>query len=215
MGTFSALVTDLAGELRDPSNKTWTTTDLGRAVNEAVIEVGRIAPSRFTQDLIPVANQLSYDLDFPETELMKVEQWDTTQSPESLVQLVQPASQEYVRDSTVGWFVWGGTLYIPPALAALLDPARHVLRIWGYQPYAIVSGSTELPMSDQLEYAVRARAKVQCLEMLVAQRNLFTQWQAQPGNTDISAAVMMQQLTMARADWERYQAKLIVLRENH
>lgn len=207
--------TALAAELRDPSGLTFDATALAAFINAGVIQVGRIAPDHFQQDITPDADTLVYTLGDPEIEVRRVELWDSSQTPAAYVALIPPASKEYSRASSVGWEVWGGKLYIPNSLEAAIDITKHTLRLWGYGPYPIVSGSTEMPMSTELEYAVRTYARVAALESMVQQRNLFTQWQAQPQNTDITPAGLLQQLSMARSEWHRLAGQIAVIRESN
>lgn len=215
MGTFSAMVTALAAELRDPSNLTFDATALGAFIDEGVAEVGRLAPAMFQQDITPTADTLVYTLQNgdPEIEVKKVELWDASTTPDTFVLLVPPISGEYTPQSNVGWACWNGSLYIPNGLEALIDITVHLIRVWGYGPYAHVSGTTELPMSTELEYAVRTYAKMQAIESMVQQRNLFTQWQSTAQNQDITPAQLLQQLTMARANWERIASKIRLLKD--
>lgn len=211
------MVTALASDLRDPSNLVFTTTQLGDFINEGVIEVGRLAPARFQQDIPFVANTLGYTLQGgdPEIEVKRVEVWDSSYTPDRYV-LQAPAasaSQAGVGGGSVGWEVWDGKLYIQNSLASWLDASRHILRVWGYGPYALVSGATEMPMSTELEWAVRKYARVIALESMLQQRNLFTQWQTTAQNNDTSPASLMQQLSAARADWLRLAAKIVRIRE--
>lgn len=209
------MATALSAELRDPSNLTFDSTLIAAFINAGVIEIGRLAPARFQQDVTVVADTLTYAIQTgdPEVEVQKIEVWDVSTTPDSYVMLLPPLSKEYTRGSGAGWYIWNGTLYIPNGVEAWLVPGTHLLRVWGYTNYAIVSSSTEMPMSTELEYAVKAYAKVQALESMIQQRNLFTQWSAQPGNTDVTPASLLNQLSMAHADWERTRRKITLLRE--
>lgn len=217
MGTFSALQTDLAAELRDPSNLTFDTTTIARFINEGVIEVGRLAPARLQVDITPTANTLVYTVSTgePEIEVKKVELWDGSTTPHTFVMRVPPISGEYVDQSSVGWELWNGQLEIPNGLEQIIDPTKHLIRVWGYGPYAIVSGSTELPMSTELEYAVRTYAKLKALESMLQQRNLFTQWQSTSQNTEVTSASLIQQISQARVAWLQQATKITILREAH
>lgn len=62
MTTLSALTTLVSAYLRDTSNLTFTTTVVGELINAALVEIGRVAPIRFQEDLTPVADQLDYEL---------------------------------------------------------------------------------------------------------------------------------------------------------
>lgn len=215
MATFNALVTALGVDLRDPAAKTFSAAVLGEFINEAVMEVSRIAPEQFIQSITVTADTPSYTVKagHAATRAKRVEVWDKA-TPSAYVAFLRPAASEIHRSSSVGWELWNGTLYLTSSTLAWLDPALHVLRVWGYAPYAIVSGTTEMPMSDDLEYAVRVYARVLGIESLINARNLFTQWQALSNNTDATPASLQAHLSLARTNWERLRRQIVLLREN-
>lgn len=217
MTTFTNLVTAVSRDLRDTGNTTFTTPVVGDLINEGLVEIGRIAPARFQQDLTVVANTLVYPLHgdaAAEISLARVEVWDITTNPDSFVGHVRPIAGEYSKASPAGWYVWDGKLYIPNGLEAYLVVGRHVIRVWGYGPYPLVSGSTEMGVSVELEYAIRAYARLAGLERLQLERDLFAQWASQTQNTDVSPAGLLGMLNSARDDWRRRARNLLVLREN-
>jgi hypothetical protein len=62
MSTYAELKTKVAEALSDPSNGTFTPSAIAAIIQEGFAEVGRIAPERFHEDVILVANQMSYQL---------------------------------------------------------------------------------------------------------------------------------------------------------
>lgn len=215
MSTFTDLVTALAVDLRDPSNKTFTTTMLGNFITEALVEVGRLAPARFQQDITPLANTLIYSLHStgdPEIELSRVEVWDITFTPDRFVTVLVPSSGEHVDESSTGWRVWNGSLYLSNGQEDWIDPAIHLIRVWGWAPYPVVSGSTAMPVSTELEWAVRLRARLLGLYSLLASRNVYSQWQGQSNNTDITPANIMSQIAQSEDEWRRRSRAITILR---
>lgn len=224
MTTFGTLKTRVSEEeLRDPNQKTFSGTTVGEMILAGLVEVGRIAPQRYQEDIAPVDGQLAYVLrsdEFlgiaqPEIELVRVEVWDTTTTPARFVTRCQPAAGEYENSSPVGWRVWGGKLEITNNLESWLDPALHLVRVWGYSPYVLPDSDDDIiPVSQELERAVRDYCRVQALRRLNQERDLFTQWQTRSGNSDISPAGLMNQLAQAEDQWRRQEKHLFVLRQN-
>lgn len=214
MTTFANLVTAIATDLRDPSNKTFSATAIGNFINEGVAEIGRIAPARLQQDITPIADTLSYVIGAgdPEIELKRVEVWDASQTPDKWLALLTPASDSRSVASATGWFFWNGSLYLTNAQEAAIVVGRDIIRVWGWGPYATVSGSTAMPMSNELEWAVRIYARMVALRSLAMSRNLYTQWQALPGNTSVTNAELVAQISQAEQEWHRRSRQIAILR---
>jgi hypothetical protein len=221
--TFGVLKTSVASALRDPDSRTFTDSDLGELVNAALSEVSRIAPDYFQENIVLTEDTLEYVLrsdEFggvpnPDIEVMKVEVWDYTEVPARRKFYVEPAANGYVNDTQTGWLNWGGTLYIPRGTWLLLDgnEANYILRIWGYSPYADLTDEEDVAnISEELKWAVVAYCRVEALQRLVAERDLFTQWQTRAGNSDISPAGLMNALSMAQEDWRRRSRAILRLR---
>jgi hypothetical protein len=220
--TYGELKTRIAAVLLDPDGKTFTAAALlPQLAIAGLVEVGRILPMQYTEDIDTVANQLSYTLASdlfsiaePQVEVVRVEVWDPTTDPESLIYAVQDAGAQWA-SSDSGWSNWGGTLYLPTRVVRGLQghEGTYVLRVWGYAPYETPSADEDvIPLSQAAEEAVVKYARLEGLELLLADRDLFSQWQARSGNTDISPAGLMSQLSQAREDWRRYSARILQLR---
>src|SRR5262245_40136595 len=108
--TFGELKTRLSLVLQDPSQKTFTEGLVEELIFAGLTEVGFLSPQQFTEDIDPVADQLTYALraaDFttgapPEIELARVEIWDPTVAPDQLIATVPNAGLEY-NSSDSGW----------------------------------------------------------------------------------------------------------------
>jgi hypothetical protein len=48
---------------------------------------------------------------------------------------------------------------------------------------------------------------------LLSSRELFSQWQIRSNNTDVTPAALMNDLSLAQADWRRLSRSMTVLRE--
>ena len=110
---------------------------------------------------------------------------------------------EYDDSTFVGWTFWNGILSITNKMQNTIDPATHQIRVWGHAPYAAVTGTTPMPVSNEIEFAMRAYCRVLGLQRLVATNSLFTQWQAQPHATQVTYANLSAELTAAMTEWDR------------
>lgn len=211
--TYGALKTRIATVLQDPNARTFTDGLIEELILSALIELGRIAPEQFTEDLTPVANQLTYAVRsaafsavaVPEIEVKRVEVWDGSVAPEAFVSRVNPASRELGGQDS-GWYVWGGELTLPTRVVAGLVgyESQYIIRLWGYSPYVLpVADADVIAISSEVEQAAIWFCRLEAIELLLASRDLFTQWQTRSGNTDMSPAALMNQKSIAEQAWAR------------
>lgn len=212
--TYGALKTRVAIVLQDPNARTFTDGLLEELILSALAEVGRIAPEEFTEDITPVADQLTYVVrssDFsavatPEVEVMRVEVWDASVAPEAFVSKVPAAAHTTSGGQDSGWYVWNGTLYMPTRVVKALEgyEADYVIRLWGYSPYVEpVDDADVVAVSPAIEQAMIWFCRLEAIDLLLASRDLFSQWQTRSGNTDTSLAGLMNQRSIAEQAWAR------------
>lgn len=215
MSTFNEMVASVAADLSDPLNKTFGVAQIGDYINDGLSEVGRIAPARLHLDITPTVDTLTYTLldGSPDIEVRRVEVWDHSVTPISYMKTFTPASGEYVDASVTGWFFWDGTLQLTNLQESFIDPAIHHIHVWGYGPYVEVSGDTAMPVTRELEWAIRLYARVAGLRTLVNMRNLFAQWQGSSGDTNITSAQLLANLNEAENAWMTRAKAIMVLRE--
>jgi hypothetical protein len=199
----------VAVDLRDPDALTFDLTAISDFIQAAATEVGMIAPEYFQEDITPVDAQLEYQLredvfdqPVPEIEVKRVEVWDGTQTPMQYVARLKPKSESRLDTSFNGWEVWNGMLQLTNGMERDLDPDVHLIRVWGWSPYPIPSDEEDFPTwSNEIEQAIRTYCRIAAMELLLADRNLFSQWQTRSGNTDMSPAGLMNELVTARSMW--------------
>jgi hypothetical protein len=223
--TFTELKAALSSAIRDPSNKSFTDASVGEMLNSSLVEVARYSPAQFYEGItLSTVTPLEYVLrstEFAgvaqnEIEVSRVELWETVVGePPRKLATVPPASRAWDKNSDSGWVNWGGILYLPRSLWNAFDGNESVyyLRVWGYSPFpALVEGTDTAALSSEQRAAVLAYGRVEALERLNADRELFTQWQTRAGNSDISPAGLMNMLSVAREDWRRRSRSLMRLR---
>jgi len=219
MTAFSALQTNVSRDLADPSRLTFDVDAVKDFIQQGLSEIGRISPQEFQEDITPVAGQLKYLLrsaDFssvpvPEIRLVRVEVWDDT--PAFRFSVKSKAGQPS-RYSNSGWEVWNGSIEIPAWVESYVQTTDSI-RVWGYSPYPpVVNDADVIPVSADLELAIRTFCRVQALRKLTSSRVLFKQWQARSNNTDVSLAMLNSDLQVAEQDWRRLSRELRVPQQN-
>lgn len=213
--TRGALKARLAVLLQDPSARTFTAGMLEELIRSALAEVSRIAPEQYTEDLTPVANQVTYLLrsaafgavEQQEIEVMRAEVWDVSKTPQQFVARIDPAFAQPVSGVDSGWYSWNGLLYLPTRTVSALvgREATHRIRVWGYSPYVVPTADSgagsAINVSDQVEQAMLWFCRLEALGLILASRDLFTQWQTRSGNSDVTYAGLMNQRSIAESAW--------------
>ena len=221
MTAYSTLQTYVARDLSDPNNGTFDVDAVKDFIQQGLAEIGRIAPQQFQEDLTPVDEQLEYLLrsaDFtstpvPEIRLVRVEVW--TGTPSRFKFSIKSKAGQPSRYSDSGWEVWNGTLEIPAWVEGWIDPTTDIIRVWGYSPHPPISADADVvPVSAELELAIRTFCRVEGLRRLTSSRVLFKQWQARSNNTDVTLAGLNSDLQVAEEQWRRLARALKVPEQN-
>jgi hypothetical protein len=177
----------------------------------------------FTEDITLVEDTLSYIIRSdvfngeatPEIELTRVELWDGDQTPPVIVYSILPAHAETSTRSDLGWTNWGGTLYLPNFAHTIFDGHEdtYFLRIYGYSPYVPLAEDEDVSgVSNEVKWALMTYAQLEATQRLVNDRTLFKQWQTRAGNSDISAAGLMNEMNLLRDEWRRRSRAITRLR---
>lgn len=147
-----------------------------------------------------------------EIEVSRVEIWTTNQGVPSPSRLVPRPGSSRIQYSEVGWRLWGGVLELPFRYVNAFS-SNDFIRVWGYAPYdALVDEEQVTDLTAELEWAVMVYCDLLGYRRLMADRNLFTQWQTRANNTDISPAGLMNMMNLAENSWQRKARQLAVLR---
>jgi hypothetical protein len=216
MTAYSTLQANVSRDLADPSRQTFDVDAVRDFIQQGLAAVSRVAPEQFQEDLDAIDGQLVYQLrslvfpaPVPEIRLVRVEVW--TGTPQRFKFKVKAKAGQTARDSIAGWEVWGGKLEIPDWVEANIDAALDTIRVWGYSPYAPISADADIvPVSAELELAVRSYCRVEAMRKLVGSRTLFKQWQARSNNTDVTLGQLNSDLQVAEEEWRRLARSLKV-----
>lgn len=220
MTTFAGLQTLVSRDLSDPSRVTFDVDAVKDFIQQGLAEIGRIAPMQFQEDLTPIAGQSKYALRAaifpvaqPEIRLVRVEVWRGT--PPLFSFKIKAKAGQPSRDSLSGWEVWNGALEIPGYITNIIYPTTDVIRVWGYSPYNPISLDADVvPVSAELELAIRTFTRVEGLRRLTSSRVLFKQWQTRSNNTDVTLGQLNSDLSVAENEWRRLSRALKVLEQN-
>lgn len=216
--TLDDLIDGVQSDVQDPDGNIFTDAVATDLVNAGIDAVSEVAPRSFVEDITPSQGEFRYQLldstADSSVEVSRVEIWDMTVSPNRPISRVPPASESLLNSSESGWVQWGAFLELPFAFAQYLDPAKYILKVWGYAPYTqLETGADETDLPTRGIWAVREYAAYQAYDRLAAKRALFTQWQTQANNADVSFAGLMNALSIWQQKWERRRKQLLVLRE--
>lgn len=222
MTSFLNLQTYVSRDLADPDKQTFDADAVKDFIQQGLAAIARIAPAQFIEDLTPVTNQTSYPLRqaifgalTPEIRVVRVEVWSGT--PSVFRYKIRSKAGQTTRDSIAGWEVWNGSLEIPywNAYANILNPVTDIIRVWGYSPYGPISADADVvPVSAELELAIRTFCRVEGMRRLIGSRVLFKQWQTRSNNSDVTLGQLNSDLQIADEEWRRLSRALKVPEQN-
>ena len=211
MTTLADLRTTISRALYDPNNATFTTAMVDDEINNGIIEVGRIAPRQFLEDVTGASTQ-AYDLEIgadSRIRPMTVEIWKDG----VFVARIPPHAASLVNSSQAGWRWWAGQLHIPYPHSRLVT-SDYDLRVLGYAPYtALAADEDETDLEPDKQEAVREYAIYRLSEGVLHDRLLFKQWQVSSNNTDVTMGALLGMVDRYRQAWERRRRQLATIRE--
>lgn len=221
MTAYSALQTLVSRDLSDPDRQTFDVDAVKDFIQQGLSAIARVAADQFQEDLAPLADTTSYLLrsdDFgavpvPEIRLVRVEVWRGL--PSRFAFKIKAKAGQPSRDSLAGWEVWNGSLELPNWVVDAISTTTDTLRVWGYSPYPpIVDDADVVPVSAELEQALRVFCQVEAMRRLIGSRVLFKQWQTRSNNTDVTLGALNSDLQVADEQWRRLSRALKVPEQN-
>lgn len=205
MTTLANLETYLARDLRDTANAVFSTAELDDLINQGINALSSFYPKQIMQTIGTVsAGVYSYSA----SSFTTIYRLDIYSSAGSYKSTLDP----YIGGGpNSGWELHGGIVYLPPLVTYTAGDTLRAFGYGGYIALSVSSATTDLDASG--EWAVRVFAQVEAFERLMADRATFQQWQASPGNTDVSAMGLASLARTARQRWLTEQQRLRRLRK--
>jgi len=211
MSTLQEIRTKVATEIRDPLLSTFNSTTLDQMINNGITEINFVWPKEYYEE---VAGSNLDDLvtsgtlpDSMVTSLFRIEWYRDGVFYARLTQ------NELLDTAQDGWDLHGGQLFFPQRVADLLDSSVDTFRLWGYKERALLVNDADVAdLTDSQEWGVRAYARWQAFVLLTHDRALFTQWQAQSNNADISPTQLAQMVNLYGGEWQDIRKHLRRLR---
>lgn len=179
MTTLSQLITSVSSDIRDPSNKVWTTTEVTDMINAGIDDVGQYYPRELVDySLAILAATYSYAVPSPLSHVFRV---DVHNSGDSYM-YTMPAGDSGERNT--GWEQHAGILFLPPNY---MPDVGAKLRLLGYGPYIQLSASTQTTdMDTSAQWAMRQYCQMEAYNRLITDRSTFQQWQGATNAEDSS-----------------------------
>jgi hypothetical protein len=205
VATLSDIRTQVARDLRDSSNNTWSTTELNDLINQGLDALADFYPLEIVSTFATVSSGV---FSYSASSFTNVYRVDIYSSAGSYTGTL-PAGIGDGPDS--GWELHGGVIYLPPNWT--LD-AGSTLTAFGYGRYIQLSADTSTTDADTAGVnAVRIFCQAEAFGRLLADRAAFQQWQASPGNTDTTLLGLSQVAFSWRRRWQEEQRRLRRLRK--
>jgi hypothetical protein len=199
MATLSDLRTYLARDLRDESNSTWSTAALDDFINRGIDSLADFYPREITSDLGTVSASVQTYSASSFMSIYQVDLWSGTTYKGEVPATIGGSADD-------GWRLRAGIFYMP---AGVTFPTGLTIRAFGYGRYTQLAASTSTTDLDASGIAaVLIFAQAEALARLTTDRAQFSQWAAQPGNTDTGLLAINQAVNLARGRWREEQRRL-------
>lgn len=194
----------VANDIRDPLMATFTADQIDSLINAGMMEVSRVYPKEMIVTVPPVADTFTYDVDL--TTVFRVEVLRSGRYFATVDQNQDDSSQG-------GWEFFAGALHFPHGAVDLRDFSEDAFKVWGYADRDQLTADAQVADLDiDGEWGVRYYARWQAYQAMLADRNLYKQWQAASQNSDITPAQMQQSVLLFSGEWDRHRNHLRRLR---
>lgn len=215
--TLGTLIDAAYRDLADEAKEVFSALQVEDFVRGGIAEINRISPQELKEVIDTHADPITgitslyeFELDMDLIYRVEVERvadgWTTLLG-------------EAVEGQTVstGWVFRrlfnGGRLEFPKWWLREVNWNQYYLIVHGYRPRPQPANlGEEVPLSDQEEYSVRAYARAMGYDLMAHDRSLFTQWQGQTNNSDVSPTQMMQMAASAKDEWDRHRGLIRTVR---
>lgn len=205
MTTLADLRTQLASDLRDTSNLTWSTTELDYLLNQGIDALADVYPKEIVQTIGTVSAGVTSYAASSFTNIYRLDVYTSGGSYRAEI-------PHGIGGANSGWEMHGQVIYLPPSYTYT---AGDTLRAWGYGRYIQLSAATQTTDLDQSGiWAVLVFARVEALAALVTDRSKYQQWQTNTNGVDTSALGLGQLLSQARNRWRDEKQRLRRMRKS-
>lgn len=189
--TRSALRTSISRDIRDTTNATFAAADVDDLINMAIVELNRLSPKDYVDDVALVADTFTYTLTLVDS-LFRVELWR-----DSAYSYQVPESDG---DSSTGWDYFDGDLRLPTNMN--FDDSQDALKVWGYAIRdALTDDADVADVNLEGEMLVRLYCQYTCFQRLNTSRALYQQWQTDSNNTDVSPTQLLGMANVYSREW--------------
>lgn len=206
MSTLLTLRTELARAVRDPNEATFDADAKTDVINQGLAQLSRFHPREAVDTSVSLTVSVnSYTTSVSFTNIYRVDRYNAA-----------GAYQETLATNTgdgpnSGWEWHASTLYIPSNRAWTTGDK---LWLFGYSGYASLTGDDdEAPLDTAGEWALITFGQMALLGRLSQDRAAFQQWQANPGNSDVSALSLDSMYRDARDAWRTVTVSLRRMRK--
>ena len=206
MSTLATLRTELAEAIRDPSNLTFGTDALNSLLNQGLAKLSRFHPREAVDTSVTLTVAVnSYTTSVSFTNIYRVDRYNAAGTyQETLVANTGDGPNS-------GWEWHNSVLYLTPYRTWTTGDTLH---IFGYAGYAAMTTDDDEPPIDIAgEWALITFGQMEAYGRLAHDRAAFQQWQANPGNTDVTELTLGSMYRIAQDRWEEEKRDLRRMRK--
>jgi hypothetical protein len=205
MTTLADLRVDVAQDLRDTGNATWTVAELDDLINRGIDALADVYPREI---VATVATATTGTFQYALAPFISIYRLDRHNSAATFLETIPRGTGDHP-DS--GWETHQSTLFVPTGMTLTTGD---LLRAFGYARYIVLSAATSVTDVDASGlWAVRVFAQTEAFAGLLNDRAAFQQWQSNSNNTDVTALGLAQLYGQAQARWDRERRRLRRIRK--
>lgn len=208
MTTLSDLRTTISAALRDSANGTFTTAEVNAMVNQGIDAIAAFYPQEVADYSLTIsASVFTYAIPSSINHVYRVDIFTSADSYRTTV----PKAIEVTEGPNSGWEQHGGVLFLPPSY---FYTSGDKIKLFGYGGYAQLDADNDVTDLDQSAiWALVAFCQNKAFGRLAMDRGLYTQWQTESGNSDVSMAALAQARQQARQEWRDETSRLRRMRK--
>ena len=209
MTTLANLEVTASRALRDPNNATFQLAEVDDILNSGIDAIADFFPKEVMDASITISAGVStYAVPATFTSIFRVDIWSAAGSTGTFLQTLEPAIGA---GPNSGWEHHAGTLLLPPSVPIPTGDNLHLFGYGGYIQLSASSSVTDLPSTAIT--ALMVYVQVEAYDRMQLDRVMFQQWQAMPGNNDVSLLQLFRIAANWHARWDRERVRLRSIRK--